>query len=567
MSWFGGFVADSPKLPTPVPTTARTVRSAPFPLWVVGDWPPAQLTVVPSATGYVAVFGVCAASTAQIAPLCRLLPDEVITRWPGAYVIVQATDDEVTVLTDVGAAIPIYTTSTRDGVAWASSSRALASLTGSGVDVAWLAATLNHPVSPGISLRSAFTDVSTVPAGHRLTLRPKQPPRSASAWRPHRTDPCTATHRLRQALHGGIAARTATARTPTSDLSGGMDSTAVCLLAAAHATNPVTAVTIHPAGTTTGGDVDYARAAAAHRPDLRHVLLPLDASHTPYGEMDRVPATDEPAPSTITYARLAAQFAMLADLGSDIHITGDGGDTLFYPAPDYLPELARTGRILRLARHAQGYARLQQISPWPLLTDSFTCRQPTPTLPAWLTPEARALAAQARQVSPDRSHTRRTLINIQSIGRSARADAQLAETFGIRLHNPFTDGAVIDAALSVPAWQRGDPWKYKPLLAAALIDVLPEAVAHRDTKGAFGGDHYRGLRAHLSTVRDLTDGKLAELGLIDPRPLRQAIDTFAAGLPVAFAAIEAPLATEVWLRAITDAPNISWCTLLPQDSA
>jgi asparagine synthase (glutamine-hydrolysing) len=83
----------------------------------------------------------------------------------------------------------------------------------------------------------------------------------------------------------------------------------------------------------------------------------------------------------------------------------------------------------------------------------------------------------------------RTLREIQTVGRTARADAQLAETYGLTLHNPYTDSAVIAAALSVPAWQRGDPWHYKPLLTAALADLLPPPIAHRTTKGAFDAEH------------------------------------------------------------------------------
>lgn len=562
MSWFGGFVADSPQHPAPVPANARALFAEPFPLWVVGDWPPAQVTVVTSAGGYLAVFGSCAASPGQLAPLLGRLPGDAITRWPGAYVIVRATGDGVTVLTDAGTALPIYTAATAHGVVWASSSRALASLTGTGVDVAWLAAALSHPASPNAPSRSAFTGVSAVPAGHRLTLCPRQPPRSVLAWQPSRASDRAAAQRLRQALHAGIAVRVATAETPTSDLSGGMDSTAVCLVAASHASRPLTAVTVHPAGITTGGDLDYARAAAAHRPGVRHVLLPLGSAHLPYADLDQVPPTDEPAPSTVTYARFAAELAMLAELGSDAHLTGDGGDSLLIPPPSYLTDLARTGRLLRLARHVQGRARLHQVSPWPLLAQAVTARQPNPGPPAWISSDARHLAATVAEPLPRSPRAGRgntaTLAEIQAIGRSARADAQIAETFGFRLHNPFTDGAVIDAALSVPAWRRGDPWHYKPLIAAALSGELPPAVVNRATKGAFDNDHYTGIRSHLAAVRDLTDGHLAQLGLINPAALRAVIDHAAAGLPAAFGEFEPAIAAEVWLRAITAAPPVPW---------
>ncbi|MGH3832786.1 MAG: hypothetical protein ACRDRS_20495 [Pseudonocardiaceae bacterium] len=87
--------------------------------------------------------------------------------------------------------------------------------------------------------------------------------------------------------------------------------------------------------------------------------------------MDKVPATDEPAPSTVTYSRLAAEFALLAELGSDCHLTGDGGDSLLHPH-GYLADLARSGRWLRLAGHTLAWARLQRCSPWTLLAASLS---------------------------------------------------------------------------------------------------------------------------------------------------------------------------------------------------
>jgi asparagine synthase (glutamine-hydrolysing) len=213
----------------------------------------------------------------------------------------------------------------------------------------------------------------------------------------------------------------------------------------------LTAVTVHPAGHGEGGDLDCARSVIGQHPRADHRLLPLGPEHLPGTGLDQIPATDEPSPSTVTWARLAAEFTLLKELGSDCHLTGDGGDTLFYPGPGYLSALARSGRWIRLAAHAQGWARLRKSSPWPLLT-SAACRT-RPDRAPWVTPLAAELAAAAPVITR-RAAGERALLEIQAVGRSARSDAQLAETFGIRLHNPFTDSAVITAALSVPAWQR-----------------------------------------------------------------------------------------------------------------
>ncbi|MGH3852429.1 MAG: hypothetical protein ACRDR6_02810, partial [Pseudonocardiaceae bacterium] len=147
----------------------------------------------------------------------------------------------------------------------------------------------------------------------------------------------------------------------------------------------------------------------------------MTSQHLPYSGLDTVPATDEPAPSTVTYSRLAAEFALLAELGSDCHLTGDGGDSLLHPH-GYLADLARSGRWLRLAGHTLAWARLQRRSPWTLLTASLS-RAGAAAPVDWLTPQATELVTPDDGVSgPARPDSNaRTLREVQAVGRTARA--------------------------------------------------------------------------------------------------------------------------------------------------
>lgn len=94
----------------------------------------------------------------------------------------------------------------------------------------------------------------------------------------------------------------------------------------------------------------------------------------------------------------------------------------------------------------------------------------------------------------------------------------------------------------------------------AVGDLLPPAIATRTTKGSFDADHYRGLRANLPAVLDLAGGRLAELGLVDARRLRAALQRGAAGLPAPFGLLEPAIAIEVWLRSLSGAPLGRWAT-------
>ncbi len=573
MRWFGGSVTDAARL---MPVGGRLCQGGPAPLWLVGEWPGAEVKLAGDANCWVAVIGPCGATGAEVAALLDGLPDSVALAWPGSYTVVRSAGGATTILTDPAGSSPIYMVSVAGsagmGTVWASASRALAPLAGGEVDPVWLATNLLTPAAAGGTGRSAFKGVAFVPAGQRLTLRPGRRPLLGPVWRSDPISHREAPARLRAALDSAVTVRVGASERPTADCSGGLDSTSLCLLAAA--SRPVVAVTVHPAGIDAGGDLDYARAATAGRADIEHVLLPLNGDHVPYAGLDRVPVTDEPAPSTLTYARLSAQYRLLAEHRSDCHLTGDGGDTLFCLPPQYLADLLRAGRLARLARDVQGWARLRQVSPWPILAAALSAglwrrRQPrwssyaSDDLPAsgWATPLARELAREAtsRPSLPGLDTAGLATMNeIRSVARTARADVQLAEWCGVRLHNPLLDAQVVDTVLGVPAWRRGSPRSYKPLLAASVADLLPAVIAGRGTKGSFDADHYRGLRVHLDAVLDLAGGRLAALGLVDPAGLRATLELASAGLPVAFADFEPVLAAEVWLRRLAIGPPITW---------
>ena len=599
MLWFGGFAGSS--LFVREPGNARDLWDHVSGCWMVGTWPAHEVRTTWTDRRAVAVLGPCGITVDELANMAvRRVPDDVAWRWPGSYTVVCADGDGTTVWTDIGGAWPIYTLAADGGTFWASSSRALAGLTGNQVDMDWLAAWLLAPSVPGFFRnRSAFTGIDRVPPGHRLFLPATGAPVIRSMWRPRPSNGDHAT-RLRAELVAAVAVRVDSASTPTVDLSGGYDSTGLALLAAEwlHPDRTVIGTTLHPEGVTDRGDVSYARIAAEH-PGIVHRLLPLNAHHRPYSDLDALPATDEPAPSTISHAHFSAQLDWLrAEFGSDCHITGDGGDSLLCSPPIMLADLIAARRYRRALVDTIRWARLRRLAVWPLLvaacqtactsrTDALrtlACRWwtgevgqtaaggiswvPDVTVPPWVSPEGRRRAAAMALNGADqlRSMTGLDVTAVVTggvmaeVGRSARADVQLAEHHGVALHNPFVDSRVIDTYLSVPLHQRPGPAEYKPILRDALADLLPASLAARRTKGSFSADFYQGLRANLSTVHDLVDGRLAELGLINPAALRHTLSAASAGVPVAFSAVEPAVAAEVWLRAIDAAPVVTWTT-------
>ncbi|MFI8942710.1 albusnodin/ikarugamycin family macrolactam cyclase [Streptomyces syringium] len=549
MGWFGGC---APGARPVAPVGARLLWSDP-PVWTVGSWPDRLLKTVRGDGALIAVFGSCSASVDDLA---RALTVEDLSAvggaWAGSYTVVRTgRDGTVEVIADAAHACPVYTAQFPGGTVWGASSRALASLVGGGVDAGWLAAYMadKRAALPG---RTAWEGVAPVPAGHRLVLRPGGEVSVSSWWSPPRRSYAEAVPLVRRVLLEGVRARVERVAS-SSDLAG-MDSTTIAVIAARY--GPVLGMTAHPAGVTEGGDMTYARALEV--PGLTRSPFPLQPCHLPFSEAgDPLPVTDEPAPSSASWAMFSAQLRAVSRAGAVCHLTGDGGDNAFLYSPTHLVDLVRRGRLVRLAGDAQAWARLRKTSPWPLVgaalrRDTGRLARPWLARPSWLT--APVAAPAPVEVGADAA----LIAGIRGAARLASADCQLAAALGVELHNPFFDGALLDAVVSVPSWERFSVRRYKPLLVDAVGDLLPEFHRRRVTKGVFAEDFHRGVRVNLGRVLSLSEGRLAAMGLVDPGPLRATIRGVVLGVKTVWPPLLAALGAEMWLEAIEAAPSVAW---------
>ncbi|MFI2029839.1 albusnodin/ikarugamycin family macrolactam cyclase [Streptomyces buecherae] len=580
-----------------------TYISAASSAWKIGD-APARCVESRAGRRRLLILGWCGATDLELRGMVGApVPADVTWRWPGAYVVVEERSDTTVLHTDPAAALPLYGTPWRGGWAWSTSVRMLAGLTEAPVDARRLACSVLAPSIPAlVGTRSFFTGVELLPPGSRVELHADgRRPRTAVRWRPDPV-PGEPHHRLRTALTKSVALRVDGDSRLSCDLSGGLDSTTIAALAAVSLSEPrrLDAVTVHPVGDEGGADLRYARlAASAHHHRIRHHLLPLATKHLPYTEITAVPVTGEPAPSTLTRARLVGQLDWMSQhLGSRNHLTGDGGDSVLFLPPAHLADLVRHRKWRRMVSESLGWARLRRTSAVPLLRDAVLLSRTSrhsglmnlalmlagaedqehsrgsvrwfmnPPLPAWATPAARRLLAEAvteavgtTDALPGLDRSVRVLIDeIREVARTAAADAELAASCGIALHNPFLDPHVVDTVLRTPIEARPPVYAYKPVLGRAMRDLLPNAVAGRITKGSFNADHYAGMRANLASLLSLADGHLASLGLIEPTLFRRYLRQAAIGIPTPLATIEQALSAEAWLHAHHVAPGPVWTT-------
>ncbi|WP_063761258.1 albusnodin/ikarugamycin family macrolactam cyclase [Streptomyces sp. NRRL B-1347] len=554
--WYGGSAPGGRPAATPV--GARLLWRDPA-LWVCGDWLSEHVRTVELGSARIAVLGPCSATEHDMARALSAPGLATVARtWAGSHTVVRLTERRrVEVLADAGAASPLYTVSTPDGTVWGSSSLALAPLVGGRVDTGWLAAYLRDKHRPATG-RSAWAGVAPVPAGHLLALDAEGGSSLTRWWSPRRRTARDASAVLRHALGEGVRVRVEGV-SATTDLAG-MDSTTVTLLAAQY--GPVTGVTAHPTGVTSGGDMQYAQALTV--PGLTRAPFPLDIRHLPFTATDvPLPVTDEPAPSSAVWSMFSDQLGAMAAAGSVCHLTGDGGDNLFLSTPGHLASLARSGNWLRLLGDARDWARLRRQSPRPLIAaalrgDAARIGRSESGRPEWLTAPVPKVSVPT---GPDADMA--LAAGLHTVARSAYAEIQLADALGLALHNPYFDGAVLDAVVSAPVKQRYSARRYKPMLADTFADLLPDAHRRRAAKGRMVGDFHLGLRRNRRRVLGLADGRLAALGLVNPAPLRATIHAAALGAETIWPPLLSALAAEAWLEAIERAPGTEWMQTTP----
>ncbi|MGM1059566.1 asparagine synthase-related protein [Saccharothrix sp. Mg75] len=565
--------------------------------WLVGSWAPGELTLARSGSTLVAVIGtspVTAAGAAEVAARIGRVEDFGASTFAGCAHVVVSVDGVVRAQGTLSGLRQVFHTR-HDGLVVAGD-RAdwLAALTGAGVDEELLAARVvcGGREPPPLAGRPLWRGVHAVRSDHYLRVEADgRAAREVRRWVPPAPEVPLAVgaRRLRQALTEAVAARRPDTGPWGSDLSGGVDSTSLCFLAAG-ADAGAGLVTLRWGEAEAGNDdAAFAARAAAALPAARHLVVPQRELPALFSDPGRPGDPEAPYRFARTLARTTRTALLLAEHGVGVHLAGHGGDEVFHESPAYLHDLLRT-RPQAALTHLRGFRALRRW-PWSGViraladrrgpdawwreqADLLTGPRPSPYAPtclrwgpalrasAWATPEAvaaarrvlRATAEHAEPLAPQRGQ-HATLAVLGGSGPAYRSLARVFAQAGVRLEMPCFDDRVVDVALSVRAHERRTPWRYRPLQAEALRGILPPEISARTTKGEFGQDVRDGLARNLPAVLALfADSALVRAGLVDPDALRDRMTAPQADNTALFA-LEDLIGCETWLRATTAATS------------
>ncbi|KJS59578.1 hypothetical protein VM95_26260 [Streptomyces rubellomurinus] len=529
--------------------------------FLAGRIVPGQFLTAEAGDTLLAVAGICSATQADLDAQARRITDpaqldELSLRWSGSYHLIASVGGRLRIQGTASGLRRICHTRL-DGLTLAADrADLLARLTGSEADLGVLALRLLAPLPHPLSERSVWRGVDTVPPGSWLSVPADG--RGASVhtwWRPPRPelpldDAATA---LRAELTGAVDARLAVTTRLTGDFSGGLDSTSLLALAAQE--TPVVGFTMAN-DDQADDDLYWAETAAAELPHLRHVVF---GSHQIPGNFEGLAGiravTDEPNLALLSAPRLHATRELATGHGSTLHLDGLGGDQMLTGTFAYYHGLLRRQPLeaLRRLRTIRLLSRMDVGASLRTLLDGSSYRSwltaevdalasgrarrrnnvfdwDAPMgLPDWLTPEAResalaelrAAAEQARPLDPGRGR-HRDLVTIQDTGLLIRSMHQLSAQPGYQGSSPFLDDRVVAACLAARPEDRATPWELKPLIKRAMVGVLPPRMLERRTKADGSMIAAEGFAKHRLELDSLWQtSRLAELGLVDPAPLRE----------------------------------------------
>lgn len=461
---------------------------------------------------------------------------------------------------------PLFYAELGTTAAIASSARALAELVGRasmlnlaslGTQVAGLAWSSGN--------ETAYDGVEALPPAHlliigggRVRLERFWRPPIAPDRAPMKAD--DAHVRLRELISTAVADRIGSQRA-TVWMSGGWDSTAV-FAAGQNALDPLDRARLRPVS------ISYPQGDPGREDELIDVTARywgakvqwLHSADIPLLDAleQRAAESDEPPAHLYELWNRALARATRAT-GARIALDGGGGDQLFQVSDIVLTDMLRAGRwmeALRLTRaRGRGWRHFVRMGVLPLvphrivdaMDQVLAAHVPRHYLERPIAPWMRAdfltrHAIRERDLSLLRSIRTKSLAHTESLlylmmpvwswGAAYMRGPMLQE--GVENRSPLIDRRIIEFALSRPIHERASRFDTKTLLRRSMQGLLPAQILDRRTyrTGTTLGfsrtrmrEAYPGLVARMF-ARPL---RLADLGMIDPKPLRVAADRVCAG--------------------------------------
>jgi asparagine synthase (glutamine-hydrolysing) len=426
--------------------------------------------------------------------------------------------------------------------------------------------------------RTFFRDIRRVRPGHTLVVT-----ETSSCSTDHRvlststlnlSDRQACWNEYRRLFFQSVRRRLASTKPVVVHLSGGLDSTAITIVADSilrSGDSPTPAVVA--AGATHPGlpcdESAYIQAVAAA------VALPVetwDGTQADALELDATPPSVPGGRYTMT-GGTEGDAEVARRLRGHVVLSGTGGDQLGVPSgatedavvegrwrQAFLSIYGTPGPARWKVRRALQVAKA--LSPQWLQAFHRSARSEERTA-AWLTPWAANLAT--RRPAPEQqaiawtTHVQRyrwAQLTGPRMVASLEAIQQRALRTGLETRFPFLDWDLARFVLGIPSRFFPPPWPQERLHREALGDLLPDRVRQRRTKAQFSSALARRVTAQIGRIHELCDASASsawQMGrYVQQSQVRRSVITFQRSTFPTFAttwAVWGCVSVEAWLRA------------------
>ncbi|WP_194830718.1 asparagine synthase-related protein [Laceyella tengchongensis] len=383
MKFFCGFYMKR-KQSVPIPKESETILTGKHKLYVCGDWKEHEVQVFDFPFGKFVFLGECLATKHEIEKI--LLREgskesphyHSLAHLPGNFNLIVLAADEMFLYSDMSALRPIYYSNQENYVIFASTSLPIqqlieAPLESDRVIMSFICAGMTE-FTHQISL---FQGINRVPPITALHLSPCQH-RLVRYWQPKLVMTLEeATIPFRQGIMQSIHRRLHNVERVSAEVSGGLDSTTLALVVAdklQERHRNLIGLTLKSPSPHEAEDVNLAVEACQSRNNIDHLLLEPHEYPLPYESMDEVPLTDEPIVFLTTYGWIYSLLERARLFGSELHISGDGGDNVLVASYTYLTDLCRFKKLGSFLKHTYGWSRVKYESPWKWIWRAYKLR-------------------------------------------------------------------------------------------------------------------------------------------------------------------------------------------------
>jgi asparagine synthase (glutamine-hydrolysing) len=277
------------------------------------------------------------------------------------------------------------------------------------------------------------------------------------------------------------------------------------------------------------------------------------------------PRTEAPTANYPFFARDRACCELIRAGGGRVLLTGQGGDQYLSSLPYYIADDLARWRLRDACDAALEWAVANRRSFWTTLARHGL----RPLLPA----RARLAIAERHLRIPGwvRNDFARTECIAERVPLRLMLDARRGELYRgavayetahygrytdltlyqqlFDLRHPFLYRPLVELGLSLPPRLRTRPRQQKWILREAMRGILPDEVRRRSGKGGIDSRIVWSLARERPRLRELLrEPILAELGCIEPRPLREELERASRGDVTRVVPLMCALSLETWLQ-------------------